>query len=726
MLNDQMISASELIAKIRSYHPNLNEALIQKAYILSKTAHGNQKRHSGDPYFSHPLAVAEILIDLKLDQESIITALLHDVVEDTEITIEEIAKDFGEEIAKLVDGVTKLGKIESVPANDRVAENFRKLALAMSEDIRVLLVKLADRLHNMRTLFYMPSKEKKIKKAKESLDIYAPLAGRIGLNKIKDELQELSFEVIDHEARNYIVEKLSELREKNKNLIEKILEDLNRILSAEKIEYEISGREKKPYSIWLKMKKQNIGFHNLHDIMAFRIVTKDIGECYRVLGVINSHYNMIPGTFNDYISTPKENGYQSLHLAILGPFNKKIEIQIRDQKMHEVAELGVAAHWHYKEKFSKTAKGTNSKADNDQYRWIRELIALFENSESSGEVLKGHRLSMHKNEVFCFTPNGDIFNLPFGSSIVDFAYAVHSEIGNTCVSAKVNGVMAPLRQKLENGDQVEIVTSKNAKPSTNWLQFVSTTKAKSAIKNFIRSEKFNEYHSLGRAILNKFFASKDLELSDKILEKALPALHKKSIADLCVKVAEGVVSRQDVLKAIYPDFKEENKQAKTTKQTAEKKKKSNYSLPIEGLVAGMAMHYAGCCTPIPGDPIVGVINTGTGVTIHNQNCHNLKNLVLTPQRILDVCWKSDEEIGDEMYASRIRVMVENKSGGLADITSIIAKKKVNISSIKTTSRSADYFEVMIDVDVKNVDHLEEILSALRISKKIVEVERIVG
>jgi GTP diphosphokinase / guanosine-3',5'-bis(diphosphate) 3'-diphosphatase len=719
-----MISASELISKIRPYHPNLNEALVQKAYIFSKAAHGNQKRHSGDPYFSHPLAVAEILTDLKLDQESIITALLHDVVEDTEVTIEEIEKEFGEDVAKLVDGVTKLGKIESIPSNERVAENFRKLALAMSEDIRVLLIKLADRLHNMRTLFYVPSKEKKNKKAKESLDIYAPLAGRIGLNTIKEELQELSFEIIDCETRNYIVAQLDELREKNKNLIEKITEDLSNLMKTENIDCEISGREKKPYSIWTKMKKQNVGFHNMHDIMAFRIVAKDVGECYRILGVVNSHYNMIPSTFKDYISTPKENGYQSMHLAILGPFNKKIEIQIRDKKMHEVSELGVAAHWRYKEKNPKL------KANNDHYRWMRELISLFENSENSSEVLKQHKLSMHKDEVFCFTPNGDIFNLPFGSSVVDFAYAVHSGVGNSCVSAKVNGAIVPLRQKLENGDQVEIVTSKSAKPSTNWLQFVNTSKAKSAIKHFIKAEKFDEYSSLGRAILNKFFASKDLELSDKILEKTLSHFRKKTIADLCVKVAEGVISRQDVLKTIYPDFKEDDKQAKLLKsslaQNAEKRKKSNYSLPIEGLVAGMAMHYAGCCNPIPGDPIVGVINTGTGVTIHNQTCRNLKNLVLTPQRILDVCWKSDEEIGDEMYASRIRVLIENKTGGLADITSIIAKKKVNIGNIKTTSRSADHFEVVIDVDVKSVDHLEEILSALRISRKILEVERIGG
>jgi GTP pyrophosphokinase len=715
-----MITFFELIAKIRSYHPDIDEALIQKAYVFSRDVHGNQKRHSGDPYFSHPLAVAEILAELKLDQQSVITALLHDVVEDTDVTLSEIEKNFGEEIARLVDGVTKLGKIGLISSNQKIAENLRKLTLAMSQDIRVLLVKLADRLHNMRTLFYMPSKEKKIRKAQESLDIYAPLAGRIGLNKIKDELQELAFEIVDRESQKYIVDRLQGLREKNRNLIEKIIEDLRHILKLENIECEIFGREKKPYSIWMKMRQQNVGFHNLNDIMAFRIIAQNLSECYRILGVINSCYNMIPGTFKDYISTPKENGYQSLHMAILGPLNKKIEIQIRDHKMHEISELGVAAHWRYKEKFLSTS--SKIKLENEQYRWIRDLINLFENAENPAEVLKQHKLQMHSNEVFCFTPDGDIFNLVVGSTVIDFAYEVHSEIGNSCVSAKVNGRIAPLRQELENGDQVEIVTAKNAKPSPNWLQFAATSKARSQIKAFIKSEKFIEYSSLGRSILNRFFASKSLELNDKILEKALPFLGKKTIPDLCAKVAEGIISRQEILKVIYPDFKDEINETKPRQNSD--KKKSGHLLPIEGLITGMAMHYGGCCNPIPGDQISGVINTGTGVTIHNRYCSNLKNIALMPQRILDVCWKSDEEISEEIYSCRIRALVKNKSGSLADVSSIIAKKKVNISNIKIANRCAEYFELIIDIQIKNIDHLEKILSSLRISKKIIEVKRI--
>lgn len=716
-----MISASELIAKIKSYHTNPDEALIEKAYLFSKSAHSNQKRHSGDPYFLHPLEVARILIDLKLDQQTIIAALLHDVAEDTDVKIDIIEKEFGEEIAKLVDGVTKLGKIESISISERVAEDFRKLTIAMSEDIRVLLIKLADRLHNMRTISYVPSKEKRLKKAKETLDIYAPLAGRIGLSKIKDEIEDLAFEIIDPETRQDIIDKINEVKERKKDIIEKITEEISAILKSQNIEFEISGRQKKPYSIWTKMRKINAGFYNLPDIMAFRIVVKDVMQCYAALGVINSNYNMIPQSFKDYISTPKENGYQSLHMAILGPLNKKIEIQIRSKDMHEIAEFGVATHWRYKERSSNQT--AQQRSETEKYRWIRELISLFENSETASEALHQHKMEIHKDKVFCFTPNGDIFNLPQGATVVDFAYAVHSEVGNNCVSAKVNGAMVPLRQKLENGDQVEISTSKNSKPSLNWLQFVVTSKAKSAIKNFIRSEKFSEYSVLGKAILNKFFAARKLEINDKILEKILPNFNKKTVDDLYVKIAEGIISRQEILKIIYPDFEEENKQIKLAK-TQSKKKISSHSLAINGLVAGMAMHYAGCCNPIPGDPIAGVINTGVGVTIHNQNCNNLKNLALTPQRIIDVCWKNNEEIGDEMYASRIRIAMQNKSGSLADISSIIAKKKVNISNIKIINRSLDYFELNIDIEVKNLDHLEEILTALRISKKISEVERI--
>lgn len=710
-----MLSSSELIAKIKSYHPSADGEMIERAYNFSQSSHEGQMRHSGESYFSHPVAVAEVLTELKLDQASIAAALLHDVVEDTAANIEDIEKKFGSEVAKLVNGVTKLSKIESIPSNEWVAENFRKLTLAMSEDIRVLLIKLADRLHNMRTLSHVPSSEKRQRKARESLDIYAPLAARIGLNKIKDELQDLAFAELDPESRNFIISNLNEIRETKQNVIEQIIQDLDKLLREHDIKFEISGREKRPYSIFTKITQKKVGLYMLHDLMAFRIVVNDVTECYRVLGVVNSNYNMIPGSFKDYISTPKDNGYQSLHLAILGPFNKKIEVQIRDQRMHEFAELGLAAHWRYKDKAAAKNKSQ------EHYRFLQELMALFEHSDSAAEALKHHKLEIHKNEVFCFTPNGDIFNLPQGATVVDFAYAVHSEVGNKCVSAKVNSIIAPLRQKLHNGDQVEIVTANNGKPSPNWLQFVTTSKARNAIRNFIRREKFGEYSSLGSAILAKFFAQRELELNERILTKILPTLRVKSIPDLYVRVAEGMISRYDVLKLTYPEYEEEAKKPKV-RQT-EKKKKSGYSVPIEGLVDGMAIRYGGCCSPIPGDAIVGVIHTGSGVTIHNQNCANLKNMAINPNAIIDVCFKNDEEY-EGKYGCRLRVIMENTSGSLADVSSIIAKKDVNITNLRIVNRNADYFELAIDIEVKNAAHLEEILSVLRISKKIIEAVRI--
>jgi len=715
-----MITGYELVESIKKYHTNFDEQLVLEAYNLSLQAHQSQFRSSGDPYFSHPLAVAQILIDYHLDATSIITALLHDVVEDTGVTLEFIEQKFGEDIANLVDGVTKLSKIESLSSNQKAAENFRKLLMAMSQDIRVLLVKLADRLHNMQTINFINSEEKRIRIATESLVIYAPLAARIGMYKIRDELQELSFAQINSEAQDYIVSKLTELKESKKDVIDKIIIDLQEKVITSQIKFEISGREKKPYSIWNKMKSSNVGFSHLHDIMAFRIVVENIRDCYVVLGVINCNYNMIPGSFKDYISTPKENGYRSLHLSALGPQNKKIEIQIRTKEMHQVAEMGVAAHWSYKER----VKVEN---ENEQYKWIRELISLFEHMEGDGDVLRDHKIQMHKDQVFCFTPGGDIFNLPVGATIVDFAYTVHSQIGNQCVNAKVNGAIAPLRQKLNNGDQVEIITNKNSKPSPNWLQFVITSKAKVAIKHFIRNEKFAEYIILGKAILYKFFATHNLEINDKLLEGVLKNFNKKNLNDLYAFVAEGLVARNEVLKAVYPEYQDDN-QKKLKKEKAKdewfKKSPNKHSLPIEGLILGMAMHFAGCCHPIPGDEIVGVINTGTGVTIHNRICHNLKAIALNPQKLIDVCWKSNED-GD-LYQIRIMVVMHNTSGSLADVSSIIARQKINITNIKINNRSSDFFEVILDMVVKNTEHLEEIMSILRMSKKIIEVNRFDG
>ena len=404
-------------------------------------------------------------------------------------------------------------------------------------------------------------------------------------------------------------------------------------------------------------------------------------------------------------------------MVILGPFNKKIEIQIRSQKMHEIAEIGLATHWHYKQHGKRKFSATNLQQESNQYRWIRELIHLFETSETASEVLKHNKLAMHKDEVFCFTPNGDIFNLPFGSTIIDFAYAVHSEVGNACISGKINGNIAPLRQKLENGDQVEIITSKNAKPSSNWLQFAFTSKARSAIRHFIKNEKFSEYVTLGKAILHKFFLSKEQELQEKDLEKALHYFSKKTIADLYFKVAEGGITRQEVFKVLHPHHQEIiKKPEKITKKTPQ------YQLPIEGLVDGMSIKYAGCCNPIFGDPIIGIINTGVGVTIHRQSCLHLKNLVLTQQRVLDIHWKNQQN-QQQSYTAQIFLVIDAKNGGLAEITSIVAKKKINIISLKTLNRQHETLEILLNIAVISLQELHEIISALKMSSKVISVNR---
>ena len=719
-----MLSLPQLITKIKKYNQFLDEDLISKAYNFSKDLHSEQKRFSGDPYFSHPVAVAEILADLKLDQESIAAALMHDIIEDTSIKYNDIKNKFGKEIADLVEGVTKLGKIKSIPNSERFAENFKKFTIAMSKDIRVLLIKLADRYHNMKTIAHVPENEKRIAKATESIEIYAPLAGRIGLNKIKDELYDISFKIIDPISRQQIRNNLEQINKTNKDLVINIIEKLNNILKNNNINCEIFGRTKTPYSIWKKIRTKNIEFYNLHDIMAFRVITQNIAECYKVLGIINSNFNMIPGTFKDYISTPKDNGYKSIHLATIGPFSHKIELQIRDKEMHQIAEFGLAAHWQYKEYGKNNIKiAKNDLANNDKYRWIKDLIYLFENSYKSSEVLKEQRLEIHQDEVFCFTPNGDIFNLPKGSTIIDFAYAIHSQIGNKCSSAKVNGVICPLKKILQNGDQVEIITSNKIKTSANWLNFVVTTKAKSAIRSFIRKERFNEYKNLGHAIISRFYNSKHINFNEKLLAKKLDKFEKKNIDELYVAIAEGMISRYEILKITHPDYQKNDSDNDVKISKNDHDFKNSHTLPIEGLVDGMSIHLAGCCNPIPGDMISGVINTGSGVTIHNRDCKNFLSMSILPQRIIDVCWKNSAESRGNIYPVTLKAIITNKSGSLAEISSILARKNININNINIINRTSDFFEINLTIETKNLEHLSGIISSLRVSDKVLEINK---
>lgn len=713
-----MIHQYDLIQLIKAYDPNVNEALIVKAYHFAMEAHGNQKRASGDLYFSHPIEVAALLTEMKLDCASIITALLHDTVEDTQITLEDIEKEFGHEIAQLVDGVTKLTKIQYQPEHIRQAENFRKLLLAMSEDIRVLLVKLADRLHNMRTLKYVKSPEKRRRIAMETMEIYAPLSERIGIQQIKNELQDLAFAELYPDVRQSIVNRFEYLRQQGHVVVERIINRISKVLDNQGISAQVYGREKTPYSIWKKMEQKSVSFEQLTDIIGFRIIVKSIEDCYRALGVIHTHFHMLPNAFRDFISTPKTNGYQSLHTVVMGPERQAIEIQIRTEDMHEIAELGVAAHWGYKQ--------DASNKEGKQYRWVRELLHILENATDSQEFLENTKLEMYYDHVFCFTPRGDVIMLPVGGTPVDFAYAVHSDIGNTCVGAKVNSRVVPLKSELKNGDQVEIIRSKNQAPSPTWLEFAVTGKAKTEIRRFIKEQQKSEYIKLGIALIKRILKDEKLEFNDTLVEPLLHIFSRKTLDELYCDIGSGSISQNELHQALFPNTKPlaKRKSAFSLLRFKDKPNKKDSSISLKGLIPGMAIHFAKCCHPLPGDEIVGIANAGKGITIHTTDCENLESFVDKPDTWIDVSW--ERQSNDEIHIGRIRVVLSHEAGSLATLASLIYKGLGNIRNLKITHRSPDFFEMHIDIEVRGAGHLNNIMASLRTEPCIYSVERVRG
>ena len=707
-----MIEKEQLVALVQKYDPNANADALTRAYDFAEKMHTGQVRESGEPYYTHPVEVAEILIKMKLDTASIITALLHDTVEDTEATLDIIETKFGKEVAKLVDGVTKLTQIELQSLQTKQAENFRKLVLAMSTDIRVLVVKLADRLHNMRTISSVKSEDKRKRVARETMEIYAPLAGRIGIHHFKDELEDLSFSALNPDARESILTRLKFLREEDKDNIGEIVKDLKALFKENDLEVIIEGREKTPYSIWNKMRRKNVTFEQLSDIMAFRIFVHTIPECYQALGIIHSNYSLVPDRFKDFISTPKPNGYQSIHTAVLGPNHQRIEIQIRTKSMHETNEYGVAAHWKYKEEY----KGKESK----EYRWLKGLLDILDNASDPEEFLEHTKLEMFQDQVFCFTPKGDLITLPSGSTPIDFAYAVHSEVGNHCVGSKINGRMVPLRTILRNGDQVEITTSKSQAPSPTWTRYAITGKARAAIRRYIRSQKRNQFMELGKSMVHKRFKSEGIDFIEKHIVNVLPKLNQESIEDLYAAVGEGQISCAEVIKAVHPEHKHVEKAA--TPATESRKASQGQGLPLHGLIPGMAIHYAGCCHPIPGDKIVGIVQTGTGVTIHTFDCENLKQYEKEPDRWLDVDW-DDKAKTVEKHTARLFITVFNRVGSIANLTNIIGRNHGNIMNFKIVNRSQTFFDILVDIEVDNVEHLNSIIGTLRSSSYINSVDR---
>lgn len=707
----------KIVEKYKSYNIVVDEAKIKKAIEFAVKYHGMQQRESGAPYYSHPLEVAEIIAEMRLDTDSIVTAILHDTIEDTDLTLEEIEQNFGKDVAKLVDGVTKLTKIKFHEDNARQAENFRKLLIALSDDIRVLLIKLADRLHNMRTIDFINNREKKKRIALETLELYAPLAERIGMQQIKTELQDICFGILNPDIRESIVLRFKTIeRESGQDkLIPQIIDELQKTLGGQGLKAEVSGRRKTPYSTWMKMKQKNISIDQLSDIIAFRILVDNVENCYRALGIIHTSYKMVPDTFQDFISTPKNNGYQSLHTVIIGPLLQKVEIQIRTYKMHDIAELGVAAHWRYKQ-------GQDESVDTTQYVWIRELLSILEQNNDPETFLQNTKLAMYYDQVFCFTPKGKLIALPKGATTVDFAYMVHSDIGNKCVGAKVNGKIVPLKTQLVNGDQVEIITSKHSTVSLSWEKFVVTGKAKGEIQKVIQKQLKGQHIKLGKTIISKVLKANKIEEENKAIEAACK-FFSKTPDELFFAVGEGTITREEVVKLVIP----KKSRLSSTLSLLKFAKKSSFRsedenvIPIKGLIPGMAMHYAKCCHPLPGDKIVGIVHTGSGITIHTSDCEMLNNFASMPEKILDLTW--DNNKSNIPFISRIKVLLLNEPESLATLAGEIAKNGGNITNFKILSRNSNYFELIFDIEVKSLAHIEVIINALRIKEAIQYADR---
>jgi guanosine-3',5'-bis(diphosphate) 3'-pyrophosphohydrolase len=723
-----MMRQYELVERVKRYNPSANEALLNRAYVYAMMAHGNQKRASGDLFFGHPLEVAAILTDLKLDEATIAAAVLHDTVEDTQATLEEINKTFGPQIGALVDGLTKIKRLDLVSKRAAQGENFRKLLLAVADDVRVLLVKLADRLHNMRTLQFMPpDKRKRI--AEETLDIYAPLAGRMGIQEMREELEELSFQNLDPEAYEAIKRHLHELSTKSEKLVDEIERTLTTKLRAQGIEATVTGRQKRPYSIWRKMERKSVSFEQLSDIFAFRIIVNTIDECYRALGVVHTSWPMVPGRYKDYISTPKQNDYRSIHTTVIGPGSQRVELQIRTDDMDEVAEYGIAAHALYKEGVNDNSRlATESRA----YQWLRRTIDLLAEGDNPEEFLEHTKLELFHDQVFCFTPKGRLIALPRGATPIDFAYAVHTDVGNTAVGCKINGRMSPLLTELQNGDEVEIVRAEGQTPPAAWESLVVTGKARASIRRATRAAVRRQYTGLGHQILERAFERAVRPFSDEKLKGALPRLARVSVEDVLAAVGRGEMFSGDVVRAVYPDYLDERRASADGKGSGQpdgagKKGASEHpdGIPVRGLNKDMPIRFASDGGAVPGDRIVGILTPGEGVTIYPIQSPSLAAFDNEPDRWIDVRW--DLESGStQRFPARIKLQSINEPGSLAQITQVIADHDGNIDNVSMKRRTQDFTDMTIDLTVWDLKHLNAIIAELRAKRVVSRVDRVTG
>lgn len=714
-----MLRFNDILERLTSYHPNADIELLKKAYVFSAKVHLGQVRLSGEPYLNHPLEVAGILTQLKLDVASVATGLLHDTVEDTLATLKEIQENFGEEIAQLVDGLTKISLISLRSSEEHQAENFRKMILAMVKDIRVILIKLADRLHNMRTLQYQPP-EKQAEIAQETLDIYAPLADRLGIDWIKSELEDLAFQYLHPEIYEEIRRKIAKKEKERTRYIEEVKRTLMKKLYENHTQGEVTGRLKQIYSIYLKMKEQNIDFDQVYDITAFRVIVNSIKECYDVLGIIHSIWKPIPGKFKDYIGLPKENMYQSLHTTVIGPYGERIEIQIRTHEMHKIAEEGIAAHWKYK------GGKVIEEAEDKRFTWLRQLLEWQQDLKDNREFIESVKVDLFPNEVYIFTPKGEVKQFPIGSTPIDFAYSIHSDVGNHCVGAKVNSKIVPLRYELRSGDTIEILTSPNQKPSKDWLKLVKTSRAKAKIRQWFTVEERAKSITLGKEILEKELQKYDLQQAKLIksgdLAKVANEFSYQGVEDLIAAVGYGKVTANQIIGKILPQEKleqqkEELEEGRFKHLIQKITRAPKDALLIKG-VDNVMVRYAGCCNPVPGDKVVGFITRGRGVTIHTADCQNV--LDDDPHRKVEVEWDSTKEYS---YPVRIRIYSEDKKGLLAEISKSISSHEANIKNAMVDTTEDKSAVSTFEVEIRDLNHLNKVIRALGKIKGVHQVER---
>jgi GTP pyrophosphokinase/guanosine-3',5'-bis(diphosphate) 3'-pyrophosphohydrolase len=697
-----MIDVEDLIALVRNYNPRCNADLIRKAYAYGKKMHEGQVRKSGEPYFTHPVAVAAILTEQRLDDATIITALLHDTIEDTRSTYAEITQMFGEEVAELVDGVTKLTNLQLSSTESQQAENFRKLFMAMSRDLRVILVKLGDRLHNMRTIKSMKP-EKQAQKARETMEIFAPLAGRMGMQWMREELEDLSFKVLNPEARNSILRRFLTLQKESGDVVHKITADILHELEKAQIEADVFGRAKKPYSIWRKMQEKDLAFSRLSDIYGFRVICGSVADCYRILGVIHQRWRAVPGRFKDYISQPKSNGYRSIHTTVSGRDGKRVEVQIRTREMHEVAEAGVAAHWSYRE----GVRAKNPFAV-DPAKWIATLTERLDEGDTD-EFLENVKLEMYSDQVFCFTPKGDVIQLPRGATPLDYAYAIHTRIGNSCVSAKIDGIRVPLWTRLKNGQSVEIITAEGQRPQASWIDIVTTGRAKAAIRRSLREEDRGRFVKLGQELARAAFDHVGKKASDKALRTAAKMLGLADENDLLARLGSAELPARRVVETLYPEL------AQAVAEEVDSKR------PVVGLTADQSFRRAQCCQPVPGERIVGITYRGQGVVVHAIDCPALEEFEDQTARWVDLHWHSGRHA--PVYTVALDITISNDAGVLGRICTLIGEQKANISDLRFTDRKPDFYRLIIDVDLRDVEHLHMVMTALEAETDVAQISR---